>query len=150
MTDPQKLYSITTAAGRKSLAERLASALNRVEGVEVTAEPCSYDSRRIDVVARAEGVRCSVDIDGDSKWGVIASWNFDHATRAGRLFTPGFQGLVGSGGRAHHKATGPFMGNTGRPLPIQEFHVDTFAAIINRAMRNVISGKAFEIEARND
>lgn len=149
-------YKLTRAADRKALADRLADHFARVEGVTVTNAPHEFDPCRICLEVSAEGARCFVDIDGDSTWGVLAGWGFGwtpapgvESLRHGRLFTSSFQALVGGPGmhrRAHHKATGPAMGDLRRGCVISEEIADIFAATINRAMRNVVSGAAFEQE----
>lgn len=150
----QRCYFLTRKASRAALADRLCEHLRRVDGVTVTRtnESTPYWEREIRIVASAAGVRASFGLSGDSKWGVFASWNFDYETRAGRLFSPGFQNLASPalGGRAHHKATGPFMGSEDPRNGIAEHHADVFAAIINRAMRNVLDGSAFAQEQERD
>lgn len=151
----QRLYYLTRKADRAALADRLCEHLRLVECVTVTRtnETAPYWDREIRFTVSAEGVSASFGLSGDSKWGVFASWNFGWATqagqanslRAGRLFSPGFQSLLSASlaGRPHHKASGPFMGNSDAREGITEAHADVFAATINRAMRNVLDGSAF-------
>lgn len=144
-----RTYKLTRAADRAAMAEHLAGHFARVDGVTVTNEPDKYEPRRINVMAEAAGVRCALSIDGDSTWGVFPTWNFDYATRNGRLFTSAFQSSLDishQGRRGHHKASGPFAGGCKRGAEISEEALDVFAATINRAMRNVLSGAAFEME----
>lgn len=98
---PTRSISLLNAKGR----ETAFAALNTMaERVGATVEREDPDSREILLYVRLNGAYCMIILDAETCRHDFfsAHWNFDYATRNGRMFRDGFDG---HGYRSHHKAT---------------------------------------------